>query len=87
MNAPRIFGIRESTTYQQQFAQLVNSAQLRDDIQRACDLDVAKNPYEFEEIPDTPYRAVGIVCFPPLTIYFSIHESEHIIELEEIHPL
>ena len=82
-NSPR-FSIIEEPFYTQQLSRLVNDPILRNDIQQTFDGDIARNPYECEEIPFTKYRAVTIACFPPLTISFRIDEEEMRIYLSDV---
>lgn len=79
------FQIIEEAHYTEQLARLVRDAVLRDDIQRSFDYDLSRNPYECEEVPGTRLRALTIACFPPLTIYFSVNETERIVCLIDAH--
>ena len=66
------FSIIEEAHYTAKFARLVRDPRLRDDIQRTFDEDIARNPYECEEVFGTRLRALTIACFPPLTIVFRV---------------
>lgn len=75
------FSIIEEPLYEKNFAKLIRDPVLRDDIQLIFERDVIRNPYVFEEISFTKYRALTIACFPPLTIYFMVDDEEGIIHL------
>lgn len=64
--------IIEGAHYTAKFARLVRDPRLRDDIQRTFDEDIARNPYECEEVFGTRLRALTIAYFPPLTIVFQL---------------
>jgi len=78
------FSIIEEPFYTQNFARLVRDPVLRDDIQLIFERDVIRDPYIFEEISFTKYRAVTIACLPPLTIYFRIDAEDKIIYLSDV---
>jgi|GEM_PF-3342574 hypothetical protein len=81
------FSIIEEAHYTAKFARLVRDPRLRDDIQRTFDEDIARNPYECEEVFGTRLRALTIACFPPLTIVFSIDETDRVIKLLDVDRL
>ena len=87
-NSPR-FSIVEEPSYAHQLLRLVADPRLRDDIQQSFDLDIARNPYECEEIPFTKIRAITIACIPLLTIYFRIddEDGERVIYLIDVHRM
>lgn len=84
------YQVIESHEFALQFAQLVNDAKLRDDLQREFYDVLPLDPERFQEIPGITVqgitlRAVTIECFPVLTLYFTI--KDRVITLLEIHPL
>jgi len=81
------FSIIEEAHYTAKFARLVRDPRLRDDIQRTFDEDIARNPYEFEQVYGTRLRAVTIAHIPLLTIVFSIDETDRVIKLLDIDQL
>ena len=81
------FSIIEEPIYTKSFAKLVLDPVLRDDIQCIFERDVVRNPYVFEELYFTKYRALTIASFPILTIYFMVDDEEKIIYLCDIHRM
>ena len=82
-DSPR-FSIIEEPNYTATFSRLVRDPRLRDDIQNVFERDIARNPYDFEEIAGTGLRAVTIAHIPLLTIVFSIDEADKAIRLHAI---
>lgn len=81
------FCIIEEPHYTAKFARLVRDARLRDDIQRTFDEDIARNPYEAEQVYGTSLRAITIAHIPILTIFFVIDETDRAIRLLDIEQL
>ena len=79
------FHVIESEEYTEQFAQLISSPKLRDDLQQTFDLDLPLDPGLFQIVPGTKVSAVTLACTPPLTLYFTIDRKKRIITLLEIH--
>jgi hypothetical protein len=71
----------ESNFFLIQLAGLHPSLKQWDMIKETFDLDVALNPEAFEEIPETPLRAVGLNTIPPRTVYFQVDETEEAVIL------
>lgn len=74
------FSVRETTLFLIQLS-AVYDLRRWDEIKRAFDLDVARNPYAFPAVPGTGLRAVGLNTIPTRTVYFWIHEDEDAIDL------
>jgi hypothetical protein len=79
------YQVVESAAFTEQFSQLVSDPRLRDDLQREFYSVLPMDPEQFPKVPGTTLRAVTIVCFPALTLFFTI--KDRVITLLEIHPL
>ena len=79
------YQVIESAEFAEQFAKLVSDPRIRDDLQREFYSVLPMDPETFPQVPGTKLRAVTIVCFPALTLFFIV--KDRIITLLEIHPL
>jgi hypothetical protein len=79
------YQVVESAAFTEQSSILVSDPRLRDDLQREFYSVLPMDPEQFPKVPGTTLRAVTIVGFPALTLFFVI--ENRVIPLLEIHPL
>ncbi len=78
------FQVIESADFTHQAEIVLGNFWAWEHIKETFDLDVARDPYAFEQIEGTSYRAVRLNTDPPRTVYFTIDNLTETVTLEWI---
>lgn len=78
------YSIRESDRFIRHAEFELGDLERWDEIKEAFDLFLGRDPYAFEAVPGTSYRAVVLATVPQLAVYFSIDDIERVVTLEGI---
>ena len=80
----RPFEIIEPEDFLSQVQSRLGDLRAWDEIKSFFELFVARDPYLFEAIPGTDWRAVVVLTDPPSTLYFSVNETAEVIVFEAL---
>lgn len=78
------FEVVESKRFRQDVRSIMRGFRRWDEIKHTVDLDIARNPEAFEEIPGTGLHAVTLSTSPPRTLYFTVDNEAEKITLEAL---
>lgn len=78
------FKVKETKRFSQDVIKCMSNFKRWDEIKETIDLDLARNPTLFEQIPGTEYRAVTLSTTPMRTLYFSVDSNSETVILERL---
>jgi hypothetical protein len=67
--------IVETPQFQEDVKKYMGNFRRWDEVKETIDLDLARKPHLFEQIPETQYRAVTLQTKPLRTLYFSVDDG------------
>jgi hypothetical protein len=76
--------IVETPQFEEDVRQCMGNFLRWDEVKETIDLDLARKPHLFEQIPGTKYRAVTLPTEPLRTLYFSIDDKNEKVILERL---
>jgi hypothetical protein len=78
------YGVVESAKFLRKAQKISGSCVQWDEVKRTIDLDLARNPHIFQEIPGHKLYGVIIPLSPPRVLYFTVDDQKQQIRLEDI---
>lgn len=78
------YGVKETGQFLADVANYLGDFKRWDEIKETFDLDVARKPRIFEQIPGTEYYGVPLQTRPIRVVYFSVDDESETIVLERL---
>jgi hypothetical protein len=78
------YRVVETPQFQEDVKRCMGNFQRWDEVKETIDLDLARDPHIFEQIPGTKYCAVTLQTKPLRTLYFSVGDKAETVTLERL---